>query len=85
VGSVSVVLTIFYRGIRQKIKQLAEHNLQITFAVSLHASNQQVRAKLIPSADHYPLSNTDQQDCQEYVKITGRRVTFEYILFHGVE
>jgi len=72
-------LTISTVGLPHKIKQLAEHNLQITFAVSLHASNQQVRAKLIPSADHYPLSNLIQ-DCQEYVQITGRRVTFEYIL-----
>jgi 23S rRNA (adenine2503-C2)-methyltransferase len=72
-------LTISTVGLPHKIKQLAEHNLQVTFAVSLHASNQQVRAKLIPSADHYPLSNL-LQDCQEYVQITGRRVTFEYIL-----
>jgi len=46
-------LTISTVGLPHKIKQLAEHNLQVTFAVSLHASNQQVRAKLIPSADHY--------------------------------
>jgi len=76
-------LTISTVGLPHKIKQLAAHNLQVTFAVSLHASNQQVRAKLIPSADHYLLTNLIQ-DCQEYVQITGRRVTFEYILLAGV-
>ncbi|MEY3555065.1 MAG: hypothetical protein RLZZ580_1119 [Cyanobacteriota bacterium] len=76
-------LTISTVGLPHKIKQLAAHNLQVTFAVSLHASNQQVRSKLIPSADHYTLSNLIQ-DCQEYVQITGRRVTFEYILLAGV-
>ncbi|MEG3435712.1 23S rRNA (adenine(2503)-C(2))-methyltransferase RlmN [Pannus brasiliensis CCIBt3594] len=76
-------LTISTVGIPKKIRELAEYNLQITFAVSLHASNQPVREQLIPSADRYPLE-TLLQDCRDYVKITGRRVTFEYILLAGV-
>jgi 23S rRNA (adenine2503-C2)-methyltransferase len=76
-------LTISTVGLPQKIRELAQHQLQITFAVSLHASNQEIREKLIPSANHYPLSQL-LADCREYVKITGRRVTFEYILLAGV-
>ncbi|NCO75332.1 MAG: 23S rRNA (adenine(2503)-C(2))-methyltransferase RlmN [Cyanobacteria bacterium] len=76
-------LTISTVGLPQKILELAHHQLQITFAVSLHASNQEVREKLIPSANHYPLSQL-LKECREYVKITGRRVTFEYILLAGV-
>ncbi len=76
-------LTISTVGLPEKILELAQHKLQITFAVSLHASNQQLREQLIPSANHYPLSQL-LAECREYVNITGRRVTFEYILLAGV-
>ncbi|WP_330203224.1 23S rRNA (adenine(2503)-C(2))-methyltransferase RlmN [Cyanobacterium sp. Dongsha4] len=76
-------LTISTVGLPNKILELAQHKLQITFAVSLHASNQVVREKLIPSANHYPLEQL-LADCREYVKMTGRRVTFEYILLSEV-
>ncbi|MGY6529743.1 MAG: 23S rRNA (adenine(2503)-C(2))-methyltransferase RlmN [Cyanobacterium sp.] len=76
-------LTVSTVGLPRKILDLAEHKLQITFAVSLHASNQKLRESLIPGAVHYPLSKL-LADCKEYVNTTGRRVTFEYILLSGV-
>ena len=76
-------LTISTVGIPQKILQLAHYQLQVTFAVSLHASNQKLREQLIPSANHYSLAKL-LADCRKYVEITGRRVTFEYILLGGV-
>ena len=76
-------LTISTVGLPDRIRQLAQHQLQVTFAVSLHASNQQLRAELIPSALNYPLEKL-LAECREYVEITGRRVTFEYILLSGV-
>jgi 23S rRNA (adenine2503-C2)-methyltransferase len=51
--------------------------------VSLHASNQSLRQQLIPTAKHYTLDSLIE-DCREYVQLTGRRVTFEYILLAGV-
>ena len=76
-------LTISTVGIPNRIRELAEQKLQITFAVSLHASNQTLREELIPSAKHYSLQQL-LAECREYVQITGRRVTFEYILLAGV-
>jgi len=76
-------LTISTVGIAGRIRQLAEHQLQITFAVSLHASNQALREQLIPSAKRYPLEAL-LDECREYVQLTGRRVTFEYILLAGL-
>lgn len=76
-------LTISTVGIPGRIRQLADYDLQVTLAVSLHASNQQVREQLVPSATHYPL-NALLEDCRDYVKRTGRRVTFEYIVLAGV-
>ncbi|MBF2058609.1 MAG: 23S rRNA (adenine(2503)-C(2))-methyltransferase RlmN [Cyanobacterium sp. T60_A2020_053] len=76
-------LTISTVGLPQKILELAQHQLQITFAVSLHAPNQTLRETLIPSARHYTIDQL-LSDCREYVKITGRRISFEYVLLSGV-
>jgi 23S rRNA (adenine2503-C2)-methyltransferase len=76
-------LTVSTVGIRDRIHQLAQENLQITLAVSLHAPNQTLREQLIPSARPYPLEDL-LAECREYVEITGRRVSFEYILLAGV-
>lgn len=76
-------LTISTVGIPKQILQLAQHQLQVALAVSLHASNQRLREQLIPSAKHYTLKSLIA-DCREYVRLTGRRVTFEYVLLAGV-
>ena len=76
-------LTVSTVGIPGKIEQLAQHKLQIVLAISLHASNQQLREQLIPSAKNYPL-HILLDECREYVQLTSRRVTFEYILLAGV-
>ncbi|MBF2075600.1 MAG: 23S rRNA (adenine(2503)-C(2))-methyltransferase RlmN [Synechococcales cyanobacterium C42_A2020_086] len=72
-------ITISTVGIPGRIRRLAEQQLQVTLAISLHASNQALREQLIPSARAYPLTAL-LDECREYVQITGRRVTFEYIL-----
>jgi 23S rRNA (adenine2503-C2)-methyltransferase len=76
-------MTVSTVGIRDRIYQLAQYRLQVTLAVSLHAPNQALREKLIPSARFYSIEDL-LTECREYVKITGRRVTFEYILLSGV-
>ncbi|MDB9321624.1 23S rRNA (adenine(2503)-C(2))-methyltransferase RlmN [Nodularia spumigena CS-591/04] len=75
-------LTLSTVGIRDRIRQLAKHNLQVTLAVSLHAPNQALREQLIPSARPYPLEDL-LDECREYVDITRRRISFEYILLAG--
>ena len=52
---------------------------QFTLAVSLHAPNQQLREELIPTARAYPYDAL-LEDCRHYLHVTGRRVSFEYIL-----
>lgn len=76
-------LTISTVGLPGKIRTLAQHHLQVTLAVSLHAAHQSTREQLIPSAKHYPLDSL-LAECREYVERTHRRVTFEYILLAGV-
>ncbi|WP_044520589.1 23S rRNA (adenine(2503)-C(2))-methyltransferase RlmN [Nostoc sp. PCC 7120 = FACHB-418] len=76
-------LTLSTVGIRDRISELAEHHLQVTLAVSLHAPNQALREQLIPSARSYHIEDL-LAECREYVAITGRRISFEYILLAGV-
>jgi len=58
-------------------------NCQFTLAISLHASNQKIREKIIPSAKNYKIENIIE-DCKQYVRDTGRRVSFEYLMLSGV-
>ena len=83
VGIGARYLTVSTVGIPGKIRQLAQHKLQIVLAVSLHASNQHLRQQLIPSAKKYPIDRL-LDECREYVEITGRRITFEYVLLSAV-
>jgi 23S rRNA (adenine2503-C2)-methyltransferase len=76
-------MTVSTVGVPGRILNLAQHHLQVTLAVSLHASNQALREQLIPSARPYSLDDL-LAECREYVQQTGRRVTFEYILLAGV-
>ena len=58
-------------------------NCQFTLAISLHASNQKTRETIIPSAKNYEIKNIIE-DCKIFVKETGRRVSFEYLMLSGV-
>ncbi len=83
VGISQRAITLSTVGIPGRIRQLAEQHLQVTLAVSLHASNQGLREQLIPSARAYPLTAL-LTECRDYVAVTGRRVSFEYILLAGL-
>lgn len=76
-------ITVSTCGIVPNMKRLAEENLQITLALSLHGSNQEKRKKLMPVANKYELSDV-LASCDYYFEKTGRRITFEYSLVHGV-
>ena len=75
-------LTVSTCGIVPKMYALAEENLQITLAISLHASNQAKRAELMPIANKYSI-NEVLEACRNYFEKTGRRLTFEYSLVGG--
>ncbi len=70
-------------GIVPNIRRLAEEKLQITLALSLHGSNQEKRKSLMPVANKYELQEV-LEACDYYFRKTGRRITFEYSLVHGV-
>ena len=76
-------LTVSTCGIVPRIRQLADEKLQITLALSLHASTQEKREQIMPVAKAYDLTQV-LDACKYYFKQTGRRISFEYSLIEGV-
>ena len=66
-----------------KLAQERIGKVKFTLAVSLHAPNQDLRELIIPSASSYPITSI-LKDCKKYIELTGRRVSFEYILLGGL-
>jgi 23S rRNA (adenine2503-C2)-methyltransferase len=76
-------ITVSTSGIVPKIYQFADENTQINFAISLHAPNTELRSKLMPINKAYKLDDL-MKAVRYYIDKTGRRISFEYGLFGGV-
>lgn len=76
-------ITLSTCGLVPEIYDLAELNLQITLAISLHAPNNEIRKKIMPVANKYSIEDIIKA-CREYVNVTNRRITFEYSMIRDV-
>ena len=76
-------ITISTIGIVSGIDKLADENLQIGLAISLHAPNNELRKRLVPTAGPNSVEEIIKAG-RRYFKKTGRRVTFEYALIEGI-
>lgn len=76
-------LTVSTCGLVPKIYALAEEKLQITLALSLHATTDEKRKQLMPIARSYSIDQL-MEACAHYGQTTGRRVTFEYSIIKDV-
>ncbi len=70
-------------GLAEKVDKLAEYNLQLTLSVSLHAPDNETRSKIMPVNNRYNVE-TLLSSCRRYFEKTGRRISFEYSMIHGV-
>ena len=70
-------------GLVPMIDALAEKKLQLTLSVSLHAPSDQVRDTIMPVNKAYPTAQL-LDACRRYYQKTGRRISFEYAMIHGV-
>ena len=70
-------------GLVDKIYKLADENLNITLTISLHATNDEKRAEIMPIANKYKISEI-LDACKYYYDKTGRKIYFEYTLIKGV-
>ncbi|HMO26860.1 MAG TPA: 23S rRNA (adenine(2503)-C(2))-methyltransferase RlmN, partial [Tepidisphaeraceae bacterium] len=76
-------ITISTVGVPPRIRQLADEDLPLNLALSLHAPNEPLRKQLIPWAEHFELDDI-LDACRHYFDRTGREITLEYILLADV-
>lgn len=76
-------VTVSTCGLVPQMRQLAEEELQITLALSLHGANDKKRRELMPIAKKYRLDELMDASAY-YFERTGRRISFEYSLIDGV-
>ena len=76
-------ITVSTCGIVPRMRELADRQLQITLALSLHAATDEKRKELMPIANRYSIQEL-MDACAYYFEKTGRRLTFEYSLVQGV-
>jgi 23S rRNA (adenine2503-C2)-methyltransferase len=76
-------ITISTVGLVPQVRRLAGESIHVELAISLHAASDALRNKLVPVNEKYPLSQLIPA-CRDYFKKTGRRPTFEYALFQGI-
>lgn len=70
-------------GVVPKIRKLCELHLGLTLSVSLHASDNSRRSEIMPVNRAYPIEEL-LSACKDYIKNTGRRITFEYAVINDV-
>jgi len=76
-------VTVSTVGLVPAMQRLTDEGLQVTLAVSLHAPEDELRHRLIPTSARTRVSEIIEA-ARYYVSRTGRRVTFEYVLLGGV-
>lgn len=69
-------------GLVPNIYRLAEENIQCTLSISLHATTDEKRRETMPIANKYTIKEI-LDACKEYIRLTGRRISFEYALIYG--
>lgn len=76
-------ITVSTCGIVPKIAEFAKDFPQVNLAISLHAPNDNIRNMTMPINKQYNIEKL-LASCRDYVKETGRRITFEYALVSGI-
>ena len=72
-------ISISTSGLVPKIYDLAKENIQCTLSISLHATNNEKRSSMMPVNNLYSIEEL-LKACKDYIKITNRRISFEYAL-----
>ncbi len=76
-------ISISTAGIVEGIEKLAQENIDVNLAISLHAPNDGLRQRLMPIAQKYSITEI-LKAVNEYIELTNRKVMFEYIMIKDV-
>ncbi len=72
-------ISISTSGLVPRIYDLANENIPCTLSISLHATNNEKRSAMMPVNNAYKIEELIQA-CKDYIKVTNRRISFEYAL-----
>ncbi len=72
-------ISVSTSGLVPRIYDLAKENIQCTLSISLHATNNEKRSSMMPVNNRYNIEELIKA-CKDYIKITNRRISFEYAL-----
>ena len=75
-------ITISTVGLPEKMRELARHGTPYNLAVSLHAPEDSLRTEIVPTNKRTGITAI-LEAAEEYFQVTGRRVTYEYVLLAG--
>ena len=76
-------ITISTCGIVPKIREFTNYDKQVNLAISLHAPNNEIRNKIMNINKAYNIDEL-MKSLKEYISVTNRRVTFEYIMLKDI-
>lgn len=76
-------ITVSTSGIPKMIKMLADENLRVKLALSLHSAIENKRNEIMPFSEKFPLTEI-MEALQYWYKKTGSVVTFEYCVWKGI-
>ena len=72
-------ISVSTSGLVPRIYDLANENIQCTLSISLHATTDEKRSSMMPVNNRYNIAEL-MQACRDYIKITNKRISFEYAL-----
>jgi len=76
-------ITVSTAGIAPKIKELTETGIKVKIAFSLHSCFEEIRSRIMPINKKYSLKENIEA-LKDYAKITGTRITFEYVMLKDI-
>ncbi|QYJ68579.1 23S rRNA (adenine(2503)-C(2))-methyltransferase RlmN [Flavobacterium litorale] len=76
-------ITVSTSGIPKMIKKLADDGVKFNLAVSLHSGIDEVRARIMPFSEKFPLQDL-RESLEYWYNITKSRVTYEYVVWRGI-
>lgn len=76
-------ISISTSGLADRIRDLADLKTQCTLSISLHYTTDEIRSEIMPINRRYNIEEL-LDACRYYIKVTGRRVSFEYAMVNGL-
>lgn len=77
-------ITLSTIGVPKLIKKMADDQVKFGLAISLHSAIEEKRAKLMPLAHKSTTLADLRESLQYWYANTGRGVTFEYVIWRGI-